>query len=66
VADPMSDGVCYGLQDLVMAPAVVPLAQGSRTAAEDVLQGSSFRHRGQGGDSTFPQNNKLDGLGRTL
>lgn len=29
----------YGLQDLVMTATVAPLAQGLRTAAEDVLQG---------------------------
>jgi len=41
VADTTADGVRCGLQDLVMMPAVAPLAQGSGTAAEDVLQGPS-------------------------
>jgi len=36
-------GGTYGLQDLVTAPAVAPLAQSSRTAAEDVLQGPSLQ-----------------------
>lgn len=35
VANSTADGVCYGLQDLDMAPAVVPLTHGFWTAAED-------------------------------
>jgi len=36
VADPTADGVHYDLQDFLSWCSVAPLAQGSRTAAEDV------------------------------
>lgn len=53
MADPTADGVCYGLQDLVVSPAVAHLTKGIRTAAKNMLK-MKILHRYQAGHSTFP------------
>lgn len=55
VGDSTADGVCYSLQDLVMMSAVVPFAQASWTAAQDMLQGPSLGLR----HFTFPQQKQV-------
>ncbi|KAI1884872.1 hypothetical protein AGOR_G00214340 [Albula goreensis] len=61
VGDPLADGVRCGLLDSAPVVATLAFEQQLRMC----LRAPLFWHRGQAGDSAFPQQNKLDRLGRT-